>query len=501
VPRDELCDRPWVIIHTGRLNHIHMLGDKYALCLAGAGIFDLSVEAAKVGRESHSVLGSMFLNPSVAAGVSFGSGGTQMRKGPAYTDRALWCKVDENGNVSIINTLGLMSGNTLHSSESTAEFLQKIEQGGFHEADVKTTGLAASDAERYKSDICVLNSDVSRFNADTRGLEPNRSEGKVFILATLHETFARPSSSSSFWVSCDHLETAQSFKQQVLLQSSTDLPISCEYMDRDSFDVIDRSGRGLCMAIRVLGMGHRLTQLWNLKLSIEALPLPLADTICDYFLHLVSPLLPSPLPRALQKLGREKNHHMLIDVGEFGTGELARFQERLTQYQEVHGDAMTVYPCRQEERAGVNHFRFAAAPAFRTWCVGRGVQGVSIDYALPKNFITNPDLAALGENQPLTRMRYSHFGCNVVHEDITFAQGVDVEACKMSIKKVVEGIGGKLPAEHGHGTEYVAPAETQQRWREMDPCNVMNPGVGGTEYDRHYCCSHVAPGRLHVNAP
>lgn len=31
-------------------------------------------------RDSHSVLGSIFLNPSVAAGVSYGSGGTQIRK-------------------------------------------------------------------------------------------------------------------------------------------------------------------------------------------------------------------------------------------------------------------------------------------------------------------------------------------------------------------------------------------------------------------------------------
>jgi FAD/FMN-containing dehydrogenase len=37
----------------------------------------------------------------------------------------------------------------------------------------------------------------------------------------------------------------------------------------------------------------------------------------------------------------------------------------------------------------------------------------------------------------------------------------------------------KLPAEHGHGTEYVAPPETQKRWKNMDPLNILNPGVGG----------------------
>jgi len=46
--------------------------------------------------------------------------------------------------------------------------------------------------------------------------------------------------------------------------------------------------------------------------------------------------------------------------------------------------------------------------------------------------------------------------------------------------------GGKLPAEHGHGVEYTAPANTKARWRRMDPSNSLNPGVGGTEYTRFY---------------
>jgi D-lactate dehydrogenase len=66
--------------------------------------------------------------------------------------------------------------------------------------------------------------------------------------------------------------------------------------------------------------------------------------------------------------------------------------------------------------------------------------------------------------------------------------GVDVHACKMAIKQVVEGLGGKLPAEHGHGTEYAAPAATQARWMAMDPTNTLNPGVGGLSSCRDYKC-------------
>ena len=81
--------------------------------------------------------------------------------------------------------------------------------------------------------------------------------------------------------------------------------------------------------------------------------------------------------------------------------------------------------------------------------------------------------------KPLKRMRYSHFGCNVVHEDIAFALGVDTHKEKMALKRAVEDEGGKLPAEHGHGTEYHAPKDVQERWMKMDTLNVMNPGIGG----------------------
>eukprot|EP01050_Picozoa_sp_SAG11_P028340 SAG11_NODE_7537_length_1133_cov_1.259188_2_plen_67_part_00 len=57
---------------------------------------------------------------------------------------------------------------------------------------------------------------------------------------------------------------------------------------------------------------------------------------------------------------------------------------------------------------------------------------------------------------------------------------------KHLIKHEIEASGGKLPAEHGHGTEYTAPPPTQERWRRMDPTNAMNPGVGGLSYASHY---------------
>jgi len=78
--------------------------------------------------------------------------------------------------------------------------------------------------------------------------------------------------------------------------------------------------------------------------------------------------------------------------------------------------------------------------------------------------------------------RYSHFGCNVVHDDIALPSTFDearIHAIKGEIKAGIENMGGRLPSEHGHGTEYEAPADTKRRWMEMDPTNSLNPGIGG----------------------
>lgn len=79
----------------------------------------------------------------------------------------------------------------------------------------------------------------------------------------------------------------------------------------------------------------------------------------------------------------------------------------------------------------------------------------------------------------------------MVHEDVAFGPKVDTHEAKFAIKHVVEDLGGRLPAEHGHGTEYTAPEASRQRWMAMDPTNALNPGVGGLSYCTSYSCSHA----------
>ena len=503
-------------------------------------------------------MGSTFLNPTTAAGVAFGSGGTQCRKGPAYTERALYLKITENKwqeqQIELVNTLEI---DGLNDSDLPAGHRRKqmdtipyrvdtwgrwIQQG--YEEDMKYTTPSVLDKMKqgrdksyplasdihYGAKLCRRNSSsVSRYNADCSGPDCCRSEGKVIILATVHDTFPKPQSKKSFWISFDSMETAFLFRQQVALDNPTDLPISMEYMDRDAFDVIDDAGRVLGNLIKYIGTSSTLIrQLWNVKLYIEALPYAMAPLWVDQLLYRVNRYFPAILPKSIMEMGQKWDHHVMMTIGEFGNGTMDRMVERMNDFAKQHGsEKICIVECDrssssdngsvpalssitiggQTTAAALNAFRFVAAPAFRTWCVGHHMQGYSVDYALPKNGGTIPALcrngaeagivsastasmhalntssiadAAPNRDVPVKRMRYSHFACNVVHEDLAYEANVDIKRAKHMLKDVIEfECSGKLPAEHGHGTEYVAPITTQERWKRIDPLNLFNPGIGG----------------------
>ena len=469
VPREQSDGRPTVVISMKLFDQVFPIDNgKRVVCMAGVGLADLLnwVTSNFPDRESHSVLGSTFLNPTTAAGVAFGSGGTQCRKGPAWTERALYLKVDHDKYhkpiVKVVNTLGI-KGLDGEEGEFVAhkrydglipsldKYLKKIQDhDGESALKMKTSNHTygknpAHDLD-YKERLCKYDNEVSRFNADTKGCDCNRSEGKVVILASVHDTFPTPPKAKTYWLSFDSLDTALRFKRDVCLDNPDDVPVSIEYMDRDAFDVIDSSARIMGTTIKLLGTTSALVnKLWEFKLWVEALDVTGASTIMDKLMFLFNPIFPPVLPSTIMKMGREKDHHIAITIGDFD-GSLNRFEERFAKFQSENEGKVETYEVQKPmEKAGVTSFRFIAAPAFRTYCVGMGLQGVSVDYALPKNHGEVPVLPTT--NQPVKRMRYSHFACNVVHEDLAYDPGVDTHAAKMELKGVVDhDCHGKLPA-------------------------------------------------------
>lgn len=396
VPRNDTEDtRPSVVLSMKRLDaHFPIDDGERVVCLAGVGISTLASSISNwfPGRESHSILGSTFLNPTTAAGVAFGSGGTLLRKGPARTDRALYCKVSRNkwgdNVVEVVNTLGIEgledSDFQEHSGENPVQkldiYANDVRQG-YRRTMAKSskTGLQtkASDTE-YQEKVCQYTKEVSRHNSDTTGEDCNRSEGKVLILATVHDTFQAPSKKRMFWVSFPDMETTAAFRREVCLDNPTDLPISCEYLDRDSVDIIDRSGRIATYLIRFLGTGALMGHLWNVKSAIEGLPFAWAPLFCDKCLHTFNNWVPAAIPSKFLNKGREYDHHCMVAVGEFGDGTLNRFMERMDAFIKKYNDKALkneiseggkiitfVEADSQTDVAALNAFRFVAALAFK----------------------------------------------------------------------------------------------------------------------------------------
>ena len=198
----------------------------------------------------------------------------QIRKGPVYTERLLYARVGADGRVEVVDTLGLDWGSgggdcysdggsgggsdpslaswPSGSSRGRAAAFARLEAGAVTTSS-PGEGRPASAAAQYASSVCDAacgcepsggggggsgsgsgggtsgGDAVARWNADVRGPEPVRSEGKVLVLASVHDTFPKPVATKTLWVSVDSLATAAALKRAVCLGGGAgDLPVSCE---------------------------------------------------------------------------------------------------------------------------------------------------------------------------------------------------------------------------------------------------------------------------------
>ena len=97
-------DRPVIIINTLRINDIHLINNaNQIIALSGSTLYDLETKLKPFNRDPHSVIGSTSIGASIVGGVCNNSGGSLVQRGPAYTELALYARVDENRNLELIN--------------------------------------------------------------------------------------------------------------------------------------------------------------------------------------------------------------------------------------------------------------------------------------------------------------------------------------------------------------------------------------------------------------
>lgn len=469
-------ERPVVILSTARLTGIHLLdGGKQVVCLPGSTLHALERILKPLGREPHSVIGSSCIGASVIGGVCNNSGGALVRRGPAFTQLALYARLEEDGNLKLVNHLGIaLEG-------KPEEILARVERGAFG-AVTHDPSRAASNTE-YAVRVRDLNAGTpARFNADPGGLfEASGSAGKLVLFAVRLDTFPRDDSTATFYIGTDDPAELTRLRRD-LLTGFDALPVAAEYIHREAFEIAARYGKDMFLAIQSLGT-DRLSLLFALKNRIDdILGRP---GLSDRLLQRVCGLLPNHLPKRMLDWQDRFEHHLVLKMAGPGFAETRAYLS--SRFATAAGDWFECTP-READKAFLHRFAVAGA-AVRYREVHRADVGdiLALDVALPRNEVDWVGrLPAELEEKVLARLYYGHFFCHVFHQDYVLTKGADPEAFKTQVLELLDARGAEYPAEHNVGHQYVAKPALSAHYRALDPTNRLNPGIGMTPRGKHW---------------
>ena len=467
-------DRNVVIISTLRLDKIHIIRNgQQIISHPGSTLFSLEKLLKPLNREPHSVIGSTSIGASIIGGVCNNSGGALTRRGPAYTELALYAQVGEDGELKLINHLGIDLGQT------PEEIFERLENAAFSETDIQDGVGRASDDGYEKKVRDVTASTPSRYNADPdRLFEVSGSAGRLIVFAVRLDTYPATGSEKVFYIGTNDPSDLTILRKRILTESEN-LPICGEYVHRTLFDVARTYGKDTLMMIHWFGT-NRLPMFFALKGSLDAylnrVPL-LPKNLVDRVMQVLSKLIPEPLPQRILEWRKHYEHHLILKV------DAQSAQETEAILSDVLGRDCW-FACDEEEGKKAMLHRFAAAgSAVRYHAVhDREVEDIiALDIALARNdanwFETLPEQI---EKDLVAKLYYGHFFCHVFHQDYVVRKGADPKAIKQKMLELLDGRGAEYPAEHNVGHLYPAKPVLAAFYEKLDPTNAFNPGIGKT---------------------
>ncbi|WP_420493011.1 D-lactate dehydrogenase [Serratia fonticola] len=481
-PSGQDYDREIVIVSTLRLDHIQVLDNgKQVVGFPGSTLNKLERLLKPYGREPHSVIGSSCIGASVIGGICNNSGGALVKRGPAYTEMALYAKLDADGQLRLVNHLGINLGDT------PEEILTRLEKGDYRPTDVEHGELRASDNE-YSSRVRDVDADTpSRFNADKRRLfEASGCAGKLAVFAVRLDTFAKEDKEQVFYIGTNDTAVLTELRRHMLSQFEN-LPVAGEYMHRDIFDIAEVYGKDTFMMIDKLGT-DQMPRFFTLKGRVDAtlnkLPL-IPHNLTDNLMQKLSKLAPNHLPPRMKEYRQRFEHHLLLKMA--GPGVVEAEQYLKSYFAQAEGD---FFVCTPEEGKKAFLHRFAAAGAAVRYHAVHADQVediLALDIALRRNdtewFETLPPEI---DNQLVHKLYYGHFMCHVFHQDYVVKKGADSHALKEQMLAILNQRGAEYPAEHNVGHLYHAKPDLQAFYQDADPTNSFNPGIGKTSKQKHW---------------
>ncbi len=476
-------DRELVIINTRFIRQIYLLNDgQQALTLAGSTLFELENQLRPLNRGPHSVIGSSCIGASVIGGICNNSGGNLVNRGPAYTELSLYAQISKEGELQLVNHLGMELG------KSPEEILTNLEQGHFPRDFIPPADAMASDDD-YKKRVRDTNAITpARFNADKRRLyESSGCAGKLAIFAAILDTFENPRDVTVFYVGTNNPNVLTTMRRRIL-EDFDQLPEMGEYLHRSYFDGADRYGKDTFLAIRYLGTAFlpRLF-IWKSRINHWLAKIPLIPPYpFERLLQLIAELWPNHLPQRMRNFRNRYEHHLIIKA----TDKSIAATRQMLDETLLKDHNVEYFECddKEGEAAFLHRFVCGGAAVRYAQIHHKEVGGMlPLDIALPRN---EENWFALYDEDILKHIAapfaLAHFLCMVFHHDFVLKKGVDAEALKKRILQKLNERGAKYPAEHNVGHLYKAEADLVEHYLCCDPTNSMNPGIGKTSKRKHY---------------
>ena len=469
-------DRPIVIINTMRINAIHVINQgQQIIGLSGSTLFGLENKLESYGREPHSVIGSSCIGASIVGGVCNNSGGALVKRGPAYTELSLFAKIESDGHLVLVNDLGVDLGQT------PDEILTNLQNKNYTEKDIKFPNKLASDNEYQERVRDVEASTPARFNADGRRLHTaSGCAGKIAVFAVRLDTYVSPKRTQVFYIGSNASDTFMQIRRTIL-STFKNLPTSGEYLHRDCYDAAKKYSKDTFVVIDKLGPNF-IPKLFNLKRKMDLLADKfslLPSKFSDKLMQFLSYFWPNHLPKRMEQFRNKFEHHWIIEMSDEGIEEAQQYFDAF--FKNSDGDYFVCTP--KEAKKALLH-RFVAASAIgRYHALNAKDLGemMSMDIALPrneKNWFEQlpPELDELFE----MKLYYGHLFCHVLHQNYILKKGVDAKALKEKLLQTYDARGAEYPAEHNVGHEYSAKPTLSNFYKDLDPTNGFNPGIGKT---------------------
>ena len=476
-------DRDIVIINAMRISGIQLINDaQQVVCLPGSTLNELEIALKPHGREPHSVIGSSCIGASVIGGICNNSGGALVQRGPAYTEMALYAQLTEQGELQLVNHLGIDLG------ETPEEILANLENQRYQRKDIQLDCGKGHD-HAYCNHVRQVDEDSpARFNADpARHYEASGCAGKLAIFAVRLDTFVAEKNTAVFYIGTNQTETLNDLRRH-MLANFKQLPISGEYIHRDAFDVAAKYGKDTFWVIKKFGT-HWLPKLFAMKAKVDRLAKKISfmpSHFSDKIMQAISTVLPEHLPKKLWQYRDQYEHHLIVKMGGDGVQEA---RDYLTSYFKESSKG-AFFECDAVETQAAMLHRFAVASAairYRAIHEKEVEDIVALDIALRRNDREWFEMLPPEIDQKIShKLYYGHFMCHVFHQDYIVKKGHDCMELEHQMLELLDKRGAQYPAEHNVGHLYEAKPELRKFYKSLDPTNSFNPGLGHTSKKKYW---------------